>query len=92
MPCVVHGNSIHLKNFVSFDNITVSQTILNNEQLLSELKKLYNIQTIYEMNKTLRLIENEETMFKVVFGKEIQKHIGQQTLKTKNIILYNRIV
>lgn len=93
MPCIIHGTSIHLKNLMVPDNLVVHQTTLNSEQIMNELHKLRNIQTINEMNQTLRLMENEATMFKVVFGIEIQKHIGDQALEklfcTQKI--YNKI-
>lgn len=79
--CIIHGISAYLKNLIVPANLVVHQTTLNSEQIMNELRKLHNMQTINEMNQTLRLMENEATMFKVVFGIEIQKHISEQSLE-----------
>jgi len=79
---IIHGSSVVLKNYIDANAVTVNQKELNDDEIFKivDLKKYQK--NGLELTELLANMTNPKVKTRLVFGKDIQKCIKNNLLKT----------
>ncbi len=79
-PCVIHGVSSVLKN-LSLPNHYIFTQRLTDDEILNVFKDKQITQLHQDLEFHFQMLTNPKLVHRLVFGKDIEKHIQQQSLK-----------